>query len=227
MSNDKHIFTTAAGVEIPLNAIPPMQGQMVEQAARKKAAELYGEPIKPTHIIETDDGGEEIHEHDEETIKSNPEAKRAWDAWQTCLAKTSEYVNARLLDFVMLTGTDALLPEDESWVETQQYLDIDVPEQSTARRAHYIKTELLRTVSDINGIQSAIAAISGINREALAAARATFSRNAQDGRDVGDDDSPAGPEEVELDGEPTILGDADGKGVAPHTKRVGRARRHG
>lgn len=221
----KHIFTTSAGVEIPLNAIPPMQGQMVEQAARKKAAELFGEPVKPTYTIPTDDGGEEIHEHDEETIKDNPAAQRAWDEWQTCLSKTSEYVNTKLLDFVLLTGTDALLPEDESWIETQQFLGIEVPEQSMARRAHYIKTEVLRTVNDINGIQSAITAISGINQEALAAARATFQRDAQDGREPGNDDGTVGPEEIQLDGEPTILGDADGESVGEDSERVGRAKR--
>lgn len=231
MSNDKHIFTTSAGVEIPLVAIPVMQGQMVEQSARKAAAKLFGEPVKPTYVLETDDGGEETHEHDEETIKDDPAAKRAWDKWQECLRKTSEYVNTKLLDFALMEGTDAQLPESKAWMKRQRILGIEIPEEdpedNCELRLHYTKSVLLGNPIDIANIQTAIMVISGINQEALEAARATFSRNAQERRDARDDDSPAGPEEVELDGESTILGDADGEGVASHTKRVGRARRHG
>lgn len=211
--SDKHIFTTAAGVEIPLNPIPPLQGQMVEQAARKKASELYGAHTKPLYTLTTDDGGEETHEHDETTIETDPAAKLAWKQWQECTAKTSAYVNDRLFDFAMLTGTDALLPQDESWIEMQTYLGIEVPEQSTARRAHYIKTELLRTTGDLIGIQNAITAISGINQEMLAAARATFSGDAQERGTAGDVDGAPGQEESQLVNQPTLLGTTDSEGL--------------
>jgi hypothetical protein len=230
MSNDKHIFTTTAGVEIPLRAIPILQAQLVEQAARKEAAKLYGEPVKPTYTIKTDDGGEETHEHDEETIKTNREAKRAWDAWQECLRETNKFVEDRTLNFMFLAGTEAALPESKAWMKRQKFFGVEVPEDDpeddSALLAHYIKTELLRSVDDINGAQRAISAISGINQEMLAAARATFPGDGQ-GRDGagGSDGAVAEPQAGQMDGEPALQRTTDGEGLGEDARRMGRAGR--
>lgn len=225
----EHIFVTSAGVEIPLVRIPVMQGQMVDQATRKEAAKLYGEPVKPTYTIPTDDGGEEIHEHDEETIKDNPAAQRAWDQWQECIRKTNELVINRMIDFIILEGTDAPLPESKAWMRRQQLLGIEIPEEepedNSALRLHYTKSVLLRTPEDITNLQTAVMTISGMNQEALAAARATFQRHAQNGRDAGNDGGAAGSEEIQLDGEPTVQRDADGEGVGADAKPMGHRKR--
>ena len=176
-NNSKKIYTytSASGYELILNPLPPLQIQLVRDAAIKEAEKLYGERLgKPTYTIGTDDGAEETHEHDEATIAQDPEAKKAWDAWQAQEAQIDAFANEKIMRFILLRGVSFEMPESDDWMEMQKYFGIDVPETGLDRRFHYIQTEVIGSVTDLTGLMSRIMEISGVDEETVAAAQATF-----------------------------------------------------
>ena len=176
-NNSKKIYTyqAASGYELILNPLPPLQIQLVRDAAIKEAEKTYGERLgKPTYTINTDDGASETHEHDEATIAQDPEAKQAWDAWQAQEAQIDAFANEKIMRFILLRGVSFEMPEADDWIEMQQYFGIDVPEPGLDRRFHYIQTEIIGSVTDLTGLMSKIMEISGVDEETVAAAQATF-----------------------------------------------------
>lgn len=176
-NNSKKVYTyqTATGRELILNPLPPLQIQLVRDAAVKEAERKFGERLyKPTYTLDTGDGATETHEHDEATIAQDPEAKRAWDAWQAQEAQFDAYSNDKIMRFILLRGISFEMPADDEWMEMQAYFGIDVPEAGLDRRFHYIQTEIIGSVTDLTALMSEIMKISGVDEETVAAAQATF-----------------------------------------------------
>lgn len=168
-------YTTARGIELEVIPIPPMQVEMVGQAARKAWAAENGQvPEKPKYSIALPGGGEEWHEHDEVTIEDDPEAAALWKEWQDKTQSLEDAVNEQTMNFLLLKGTKLDVSVDDDWATMQKYFGIDIPEDPIELRLHYLRTEVLSGQDDILGLLTAIMQATGVKEDLVEAARATF-----------------------------------------------------
>jgi len=182
-------YKTSLGTEITISPIPPMLVAKVEQAARKKAQELYP-ATRPMYEVTDAGGGTQLLEHDAASV-STPEERAAWDAYQTALTNRAGYVNEKLLNFMLSRGLAIELPADDTWAKNQEFWGVEVPTDPQARIQHYIQTEVLGSAQDIEDLTVAIMGATGVKTEVLEAARASFRGDLRQGS--GSPGSTGGP----------------------------------
>lgn len=173
--DDPSLFTTSGGKQIRLSLFPPLQMQMVQEAAKKRAIKEFGEAVRPTYHTEA---GEDLP-HDEDSLETD-EDRAAWKKYQDILKKHAEYVGAKTMRFVLFYGVDMNPEDDQNWQNRQQFWDIEIPDDPIERKIHYIQSELIFSQSDIEQILYRIAKMSGVKPEVVDAAAATFSDSARD-----------------------------------------------
>lgn len=167
------LFVTAEGIEVPLRPISVQQLELVRLKATEEAEEKFGKPLRPTYTEEVFGGGTEVHEHNETTLETDEE-RAAWESYQEHLTKFNGHVNGRVMDYVLLAGTRLELPEDTGWMELQAHFGLAIPENKFDLRAHWLKTEVIKTLDDIQGIGNKILEISGIDDRLKQAAVNSF-----------------------------------------------------
>lgn len=173
-------FTTAAGEAIEVFPVSLQQLEMVRAVAAEEAnREFGGAPQAPTYTVEVMGGEKEIHPHDETTLETE-EDRLAFAEYQAKLRTYNAVISKRVMNFVLLAGTKIQPPDDDAWIEMQQYFGIDVPEGKLDRRAHYIQTEVIKTLNDIQGLSTAIMEVSGIDTKLVEASAATFSDSVEE-----------------------------------------------
>ena len=142
------IYVTLGGVEIPIKPISPTK-IMKAEAGIEKDFRSRDEPIDtPTYDVETAGGGVETFELDETAIEipgDEEETKKrqiAWTTHQEALARLKS-AQFNITRTIVLTSIDLPLPEDETWIEDQKALFIDVPDAPKERWIHWLETEIL------------------------------------------------------------------------------------
>lgn len=161
-------FTTSAGVQIGVQPVPPL---LVEKV-RKAAADSVEVPPPPTYMVELGDGTQVPAEHDATTLET-AEDKAAWSAYEKATKERESVAGTKTMELFLIKGT-TIVPPDDDWAEEQAYFGVVVPSDPAGRKLHYIQTELLNTVDDIQGLMAAIVDASGIDPEVVTAAKATF-----------------------------------------------------
>lgn len=168
-------FTTTAGEAIEVFPVSLQQLEMVRAVATEEAnREFGGQPQPPTYEVPVMGGEKEIHSHDETTLETE-EDRLVFADYQAKLKQFNAIISRRVMNFVLLTGTKIQPPDDDGWIEMQQYFGLNVPEGRLDRRAHYIQTEVIKTLDDIQGLSTAIMEVSGIDTKLVEASAATFS----------------------------------------------------
>ncbi len=210
-------FTTTAGHVISVQAVPPM---LIEEV-RLRAQATVEVPPKPTYEVELPDGSPMTYEHDEQSITTDEE-KAAWAKYQAALTRREQVSATKVMELFMAKGT--IIEPDGDWGELQEYFGIELPTNPIARKIHYLRTELLTTVDDINGLMGAVMEASGIDRTVLEAARNSFRGQLRQETDTaagtGGDAQPAEPGRQVVHVEP-LPRDGDGESVASHALEVG------
>ena len=218
------IYVTLSGVEIPIKPISPTKIMKAETGVEKDFRSR-DEPIDPpTYDVETAGGGVETFELDETAIEipgDEVETKKrqiAWTAHQEALArlKTAQFDTTRR---IVLNSIDLPLPEDETWVEDQKALFIDVPDDPRARWIHWLETEILHP-RDIIEIIASILTLSSqgiIPEEDIEAAAKLFRRavypQAEGSEEQEDTSGQDADEEGELAAQPDNAGSDDSESV--------------
>lgn len=164
-------YTTERGVEIGITPIPLLLDQ-IRNAHERPEVPTYTENLA---------GGEhevELTEQEMDAAKEhNPawyeEHREAWEAYQELWAASEAALNERLLDAIALKGVKFDMPEDDTWIEEQAFLGVNVPEGVIERRIHYFKTEILGGTKEIIRIM-ALASGADVNEEVLARAVDSF-----------------------------------------------------
>lgn len=172
---DLHLFTTSSGKQIRLSLFPPLQLQMMQTAAEKEAAKLYGEAVRPTYRTSAD---EELPA-DESTLETD-EDRAAWAKYQEITQKHAEHVGNKTMRFILFYGVDVNPDDDPEWRARQEFFGIEIPDDPIGRKIHYIQTELIYSRDDIEQIMRHIALMGGVKAEVIDAAAATFSDSARD-----------------------------------------------
>jgi len=165
-------FTTRSGHIIDIMPIPQLQAAKVQQANQKKAQELYP-ATAPTYTVPLMGGGVQTFQHDDESAQT-PEEKAAMAEYKANLAKQATFLSERMLKFYFVKGTKIKLPEDNGWAELEEAFGVEVPSEPLERLFHYIMNELLVDAEDIGGLTNAIMEETGVDKETLDAARASF-----------------------------------------------------
>jgi hypothetical protein len=189
MTEKKMIYRTVAGVELEYEPVSPLAIELSEQGTRKKYLDA-GEPITPpTYKVTPVGGGEMLFEHDQESIKGDPEAEKAWNAYIDANRRLQAEI-AQERTTLLLSAVKIELPNDDTWLRRQKRRNIVVPERPLNTddldamdeymeqlRSHYIMTEILKTVEDSYGLFEKIIQISlagALTEEQISAASATF-----------------------------------------------------
>lgn len=210
-------FTTAAGREIGIQAVPPL---LIEEV-RLRAQQSVTVPPKPTYEVELPDGSMMTYEHDEKSITTDEE-KAAWATYQAALTRQAAASATKVMELFMAKGT--VVDITGEWQELQQYFEIKLPDNPIALKIHYLRTELLTTTDDINNLMGAIMEASGIDRTILEAAQNSFRRNLRQEQDAAGGTGGAvqstqpGREVVHIAAVPRI---GDGEGVEPDASAMG------
>ena len=146
--------TLSDGRKYQIAAVSDTLVNMVKEAVRKEF-EAKGEPIlPPTYTIIG--AGEVTHQepHDETTLETD-EDRAAWKDYQNALARLTVETNNRVMK-VWMTGLRVDLPEDESWLQAQKWLGVEIPKEPMDLRYHYITTEVLRSPEDLFAVLNEI-----------------------------------------------------------------------
>ena len=146
--SEQTVYVTLSGVEIPIKPISPTKIMKAEIGV-EKAFRSRDEPIDPpTYAVETAGGGVETFELDETAIEipgDEAETKKrqiAWTAHQEALVRLKKE-QFDITRKIVLNSIDLPLPEDETWIEDQEALYIEVPDDPRARWMHWLETEIL------------------------------------------------------------------------------------
>jgi len=137
-------YTSARGITVTFLPLPPT---IVEQIEVIYAQEVP-RPEPPTYTEFALGGIEVVQAHNETTIKGDPEAEVAFDAYKKALAAWTDEVNTRLARYVQVNCVDFDLPESDDWIKRQEYAGLKVPDDPFDRRLYYLRTEFVGSQDD-------------------------------------------------------------------------------
>lgn len=173
-----NLFVTSAGNEISFRPVSQLLINKVQSGVAR--------PKKPCYTTEIRLPGqkpviEEVPMKSRDDARTDGE-RQAWDKYAQDVATYEAELSQRRFEAIIVPaliykdsdGIGVKLPEDNEWVELQEYLGIVVPSEKFARFAHYVQTEVLITGEDIAGIILEIMKASGVPREAVESAEAAF-----------------------------------------------------
>ena len=231
MTEHKNIYVTLGGIEVPIKPISPTKVMRAELGV-EKAFRDRGEPIDPpTYDVETAGGGVETFEMDATAVEipgDEEETKKRQIVW---MAHTEAVLKLKREQFditrkIVIEAIDLPLPKDESWVEEQKELYIDVPDDPHARWLHWLETEVLNP-QDIIEIITSILSLSAqgiLPEEDIKAATALFRSSiysqAQRPGEQEDTPEPDAEEEGEVVAQPDNAGSGDSEGVEDEPESV-------
>lgn len=183
-------YTTSKGTKIELRPISLMLINKIESGVRKEY-EARGEPVMPpTYEVEVAGGGKIVQYHDETTLvvegddEKTAANREAWNKHLLALAKMRNEVRDAQTA-VILEGIIFEMPT--GWEERHRRLHVEVPEDPTDKRLHYIQTELLVTPEELTNVIGEIMILSSAGaakEEDIAAARRTFRNKLGQGKEA-------------------------------------------
>lgn len=194
-SENASVFVTSTGFTLKLKPVSPFLIQKVQTS--------MPEPPAPTYTVTTAAGNVETHTHDAESIKDAPDTdKEAWVKYITELRAQQSEVNDRLVRLIILRGIESDVPE-YGWDRAQEDLGVTVPKDPNERKVHYILTETIGTAEDMANLITNVIALSGVNQEAVEAARSTFRNSLRRNGST----PAANSKPLPLDAQPAVSGD--------------------
>lgn len=222
-------FTTSRGITVEILAIQTLLEKFeaatrlprVPDELKSILGDAMPKPEAPTYDVKAATGAIETYLHDETTV-ATPEEKAALAKYQADLAAYNQDHAEKQKRLVFLHGMRVSMPDNDDWAKAQAELGIDVPTDETARKLHYIETEVIGGVGDYLEIMKQCT-LAGLMEEQRPLAEAMFQREM--GQYLA-----GGPADTEgaLDNQLPIRegagGDTGGTDAAIPVRRVGRGR---
>ena len=108
--------------------------------------------------------------------KTSEEDKQRWAEYKAAEEEAGQQQFAKIVEVCYKRGIKLLdyEPEGEWLEEHRDWLGLDVPDKSYERRMYFIETEVVGSPEDVMDIVMGVALASGIDKEAVAAAEASF-----------------------------------------------------
>lgn len=166
-------YVTSRGVTVRVTAEPPLMRigikGALEQEWESKGRAL---PEKPTYTIKTAAGNEEVHEHDEITIKGNAEAEAAWNEWLTSKAAFESQFKEQSIRSTVLECIEFDI--DPSWNAKNKAKRIVVPSDEYERKLYYAYTAVFGHSTDYSEVMIITAELAGATEQQITAIRESF-----------------------------------------------------
>ena len=171
-------YTTSMGMAVKVRAANPYLVNRVEDDVRAEwAAAGKALPTVPTYTVETAGGEKEVHEHNPTTLTTDEE-RAAWQHYLRTRETFYREVIARQKRIILARCVLFEMPADQAWAEAQTALQIPVPAAGEARRLHYLETEVIGSLADVDVIIELAQLASGVTKAAIAAAERSFPADA-------------------------------------------------
>jgi len=160
-------FVASNGKEVHLQPVSMLLSAKMEQDAIEEFREKGKQVDIPTGIAKTAYGEEEYEltgdnldrPGDEEGTRRN---HRLWEAYQRDTKEMNTVVKNRVADYMLYAGV--VLEDDEGpgdeWVGLLEWMGVEVPKDPRDLKVLYIKSEVLKTASDLQEAIFRIQAIS-------------------------------------------------------------------
>lgn len=165
-------YTTERGIEIGITPIPLLLEQ-VRDAHQHPEPPTYPETTASGAVRQVPMVASEMAAAKQHNPDWYAEHAEVWEAYQVEREKSDAALNMKLLSTVALKAVRVEMPEDDNWVEEQEFLGLEVPTLPIARYIHYVKTEVFGGTKDVVRIM-ALAAGTEVNEEVLARAESSF-----------------------------------------------------
>lgn len=167
-------YTTERGVQIQVVPIPLMLDEL-RRAWEKKAPDA---PVIVEHLAGgateelpiTEEMAAAMQEQEPEYWEQHAEA---WAQYQKDYTAWASKMNDAIWNAIKMRAIQFEMPADEDWIQEQELLGFEVPEDAVKRRLHYLQTEVLGGVRDTIQI-TAYANGADLSEEALASAEDSF-----------------------------------------------------
>lgn len=215
-------FTTASGNKVEVLAVPML---LLEDVRTKAMATVQVPPV-PTYKVELDEGKFVDYVHDEKSIaddKTTPEEREQWRLYREALARQQVVSANKVMELFIAKGVKLEQPIDPNgeWAELQRFFGVEIPTNPIQLKIHYIKTEILSSPDDINGVIAKVMEASGIDPALLSAARSSFRGYLRQRQNATSGTDGAGDTEEPLDDEPPVSRDGDSESLGVEAERVG------
>lgn len=206
-------FITANGQKLAIQAVP----MLLLEDVRTKAMATVPVPPVPTYKVELDDGHFVDYAHDEKSIadeKTTPEEREAWKLYHDALARQQTVSANKVMELFLAKGVilDEIDPNGE-WAELQKFFGVEIPTNPILLKIHYLKTELLASPEDINGLISKVMEASGIDPALLHAARSSFRGRLWKGKNATSGANGTGDAEDTVDDQSQVSGVGDSESL--------------
>ena len=123
-------FTFESGTTVEIKRINNLFVGKVSLAAEKAWKEENGEPICPTYSVKIAGGGEEIHDHNDVTIATEPwaEDEEVQAAWRKFQDDERQLQAARIDATAKVCLKEGVVDDPpDSWYEMRLYYELEVP----------------------------------------------------------------------------------------------------
>lgn len=164
---ERRTYTTSRGYEVEFLSIPNLMVKLTAQ---------FPDPPAPTYTVELAGGGTETHVHDETTLETE-EDRAAWTAYKTAVAKHTADVFQAQMRLCLLRGIKVLNEDPHAvaaWVTEQELIGFTIPTEPSARRLHWLETEVVNNGEDFIQILAGVSRASGIAEEAVSSLESSF-----------------------------------------------------
>lgn len=217
-------YTTGLGKTFKITPSSPFQ---IEQNRLAFVAQFKAdnpEPKQPTYRTETAGGGFEELPMDE-TSAETPEQKAEVAAYKNYFERETAFVGTQMLDAFIVENVEADPKADTDWLRKKKVLRIKLPEDEIELKLYYVREHLdynEEDGGDIGALPLAIAQLSGVRQQAVAAGKATFRNSLRKHRGKNARPNPGEFEEAgEMVHESEIPGDEGGEVVGTDAESVG------
>lgn len=171
-NNDQYEeYRASSGITIWLRPVSPM--------FLNKVVMTVEEPEPPTYQMESLPGLDPItFTYDEKAIQDEDVSALDKARWQKYLQDVEDVAEKRRtkgMEAVFARGVKVDMPEDNGWVEEQEFYGVTVPTNPVDRRVHYIMTEVLMTQQEMVEVMAKITGkTAGVSEEAIEAVNKSF-----------------------------------------------------
>ena len=162
-------FVTSRGVTVRFKGITTA----AEELRASFMARVPEEPKPPRYsIFIPATGVTEWHDHNENTLTTDDEKADYAKYLEAHVqyTKTREEIEAKLnnaiINLILLRGVDVEMP-DESWIKEHELICYSVPTDPTERRLHWLKTEVVGGLDDIETISLGVMSAGNTSKELL------------------------------------------------------------
>jgi len=131
----------------------------------------------PTYAIQLPSGVSQVFQYDQEGINDPGTPEEDKILWQQHLDDVAEF-NAEFsnasINMMLYNGVECEI--DESWIDEQRWLGIEIPDNKFDLKVHYLQTEVFKTPMELQQVIQDIMLLStkGVDQDAIDAAMRSF-----------------------------------------------------